>query len=103
MTCWKAWRFILASPALRPLFLNAVLVSALIMVSAPLLAGAHARRPALRAVAGWARPSRSRAPGGLAGSRLSRRLADRYGRHRVLRVAGVLRVLWPIGLAAVGR
>ncbi|MGQ4442549.1 MFS transporter, partial [Streptomyces violaceoruber] len=32
------WRYVLASPALRPLFLNTVLVNGLIMATAPLLA-----------------------------------------------------------------
>jgi hypothetical protein len=34
----EGWRYILASPALRPLFLNTVLVNGLIMVTSPLLA-----------------------------------------------------------------
>jgi hypothetical protein len=40
--------------------------------------------------------------GGLLGARLSRPLVARYGPHRVLRVAGVLRACWPVGLAFVG-
>jgi hypothetical protein len=98
----EGWRFILGCPALRALFLNAVLVSALIMVSAPLLA---VLMLADLHFAPWQFGLAFSVPcaGGLAGSRLSRRLADRYGRHRVLRVAGALRVFWPVGLAAVGR
>lgn len=39
--------------------------------------------------------------GGLVGSRLAQPLAARFGRHRVLYIAGVLRACWPIGLAFV--
>jgi MFS family permease len=37
--------------------------------------------------------------GGFAGSRFAARVTDR---HRTLRIVGVLRVLWPVGLAFVG-
>ncbi|MCS0606148.1 MFS transporter [Streptomyces sp. LP11] len=94
------WRHILTSPALRPLFLNQVLVNALIMASAPLLAvlmlGPLGFTPWQYGLA-FAVPCL----GGLAGSRLARPLADRYGRRRVLLVAGALRACWPVGLAFV--
>ena len=37
--------------------------------------------------------------GGLIGARLARPLVARFGRHRVMRVAGTLRACWPVGLA----
>lgn len=40
--------------------------------------------------------------GGLLGSRLARPLAARFGQHRILRGAGTLRAIWPIGLAFIG-
>jgi MFS family permease len=40
--------------------------------------------------------------GGLVGSRLSPRLAARFGRGRVMLVAGALRSCWSLGLAFVG-
>ncbi|MFE0650383.1 MFS transporter [Streptomyces sp. NPDC059534] len=94
------WRHILGHPLLRPLFLNAVLVNGLIMATAPLLAvlmlGPLGFTPWQYGLA-FAVPCL----GGLVGSRLARPLAERYGRHRVLRGAGVLRVCWPVGLAFV--
>jgi MFS family permease len=86
---------------LRPLFFNAVLVNALIMVSGPLMAvlmlsDLH--------FAPWQFGLAFAVPcaGGLVGSWLSRRLADRYGRHRILRTVGALRACWPVGLAFTG-
>ncbi|MFJ6723672.1 MFS transporter [Streptomyces sp. NPDC091281] len=94
------WRHLLGSAALRPLFLNAVLVNGLIMASAPPLAvlmlGPLGFAPWQYALA-FAVPC----AGGLAGARLAPRLVARYGRRRVLRVAGTLRACWPLGLACV--
>ncbi len=94
------FRFLWAHPTLRPLFLNTVLVNALIMTGAPLLAvlmlGPLGFAPWQYGLA-FAVPCL----GGLLGSRLARRLVPRYGEGRVLRVAGVLRVCWPIGLVFV--
>ncbi|MGW6417719.1 MFS transporter [Streptomyces sp. NPDC055055] len=96
----EGWRHILGHPLLRPLFLNTVLVNGLIMATAPLLAvlmlGPLGFSPWQYGLA-FAVPCL----GGLLGSRLARPLAERYGRHRVLRAAGVLRVCWPVGLAFV--
>ncbi|EGX55253.1 major facilitator superfamily MFS_1, partial [Streptomyces zinciresistens K42] len=95
------WRHLLGQAALRPLFLNAVLVNALIMVSAPLLAvlmlGPLGFAP-------WQYGLVFAVPclGGLLGSRLAPRLVARYGRCRVLLGAGTLRACWPAGLAFVG-
>ncbi|NEA98449.1 MFS transporter [Streptomyces sp. SID13726] len=97
----EGWRYILTSPALRPLFFNTVLVNTLIMVPVPLLTvlmlGPLGFAP-------WQYGLAFAAPclGGLLGSRIARPLVDRYGRHRVLIVSGVLRVCWPLGLAFVG-
>ncbi|WP_152546954.1 MFS transporter [Amycolatopsis orientalis] len=93
----EGWRFILTHPVLRPLFVNTILVNGLIMATAPLVAvlmlGQLGFAPWEYAVA-FAVPCL----GGLLGSRLSRRLVTRYGRERVLFVAGWLRVCWPVGL-----
>ncbi|MFF6787123.1 MFS transporter [Streptomyces sp. NPDC012510] len=95
------WRYLLADPALRPLFLNSTLVNGLIMVSSPLMVilmvGQLGFTPWQYGLA-FAVPC----VGGLVGSRLSRRLVARYGDHRVLLAAGTLRACWPLGLAFVG-
>ncbi|MFG2552881.1 MFS transporter [Streptomyces sp. NPDC048581] len=95
------WRHILTHPTLRPLFLNTVLVNALIMAPAPLLAvlmlGQLGFTPWQYGLA-FAVPCL----GGLLGSRLSRRLVARHGRRKVLLTAGTLRACWPVGLAFIG-
>ncbi|MGW0534110.1 MFS transporter [Streptomyces sp. NPDC003032] len=94
------WRFILGSPALRPLFFNTLLVNGLIMAASPLLAvlmlGSLGFAPWQYGLA-FAVPC----AGGLIGSRLARRLVARYGQHTVLLSFGVLRVCWSAGLALV--
>ncbi|MFF3348851.1 MFS transporter [Streptomyces sp. NPDC002779] len=98
---FDGWRHILASPALRPLFLNTALFNSLLMATQPLLAvlmlGPLGFAPWQYGLA-FAAP----ALGGLLASRLARPLVTRYGPHRILVVAGTLRALWPIGLALVG-
>ena len=98
----QGWRYILGSPTLRPLFFNTVLVNGLIMVSAPLMAVLMLGRLGF---APWQYGLAFATPciGGLIGSRLSRRLVARYGRHRVLLVSGALRACWPIGLVLICR
>ncbi|MER6167692.1 MFS transporter [Streptomyces violaceorubidus] len=95
------WRYVLASPGLRPLFLNTVLVNGLIMATAPLLAvlmlGDLGFAPWQYSLA-FAVPC----AGGLLGSRLAGWLVARFGEHRVLVTSGVVRVCWPLGLAFVG-
>ncbi|WP_395574701.1 MFS transporter [Streptomyces sp. BK79] len=95
------WRYVLASPDLRPLFLNTVLVNGLIMATAPLLAvlmlGDLGFAPWQYGLA-FAVPC----AGGLIGSRLARSLVARHGTHRVLVTSGFLRVCWPVGLVFVG-
>jgi MFS family permease len=96
----EGWRYILADPSLRPLFLNTILVSGLIMATAPLVAvlmlGDLGFRP-------WQYGLAFGAPcvGGLIGSRLARRLAARFGPGRVMRSAGILRACWSLGLAFI--
>ncbi|MFG2839479.1 MFS transporter [Streptomyces zaomyceticus] len=96
----EGWRHILGHPVLRPLFLNVVLVNGLIMATAPLLAvlmlGPLGFAPWQYGLA-FAVPC----VGGLVGSRLAPPLVARFGRHRVLLTAGVLRVCWPVGLTFV--
>jgi MFS family permease len=96
----EGWRVILAHPSLRSLFLNTVLVNGLILASAPLLAVLMLGRLGF---APWEYGLAFGAPclGGLLGSRLAGRLVARFGRDRVLRVAGTLRACWPLGLAFV--
>ncbi|MGW5760524.1 MFS transporter [Streptomyces tendae] len=95
------WRYVLASPALRPLFLNTVLVNGLIMATAPLLAVLMLGNLGF---APWQYSLAFAVPclGGLVGSRLAGPLVARFGEHRVLVTSGVLRVCWPLGLAFVG-
>ncbi|MEW2296957.1 MFS transporter [Streptomyces sp. NPDC006743] len=94
------WRFLLAHPALRPLFFHTVLANSLIMAVAPLLAvlmlGPLGFAPWQYGLA-FALPCL----GGLVGSRLTGRLVGRYGQRRVLLGTGALRVCWSVGLAFV--
>ncbi|MEU8510413.1 MFS transporter [Kitasatospora sp. NPDC048722] len=97
----QGWRFVLADPGLRPLFLNTVLVNALIMATEPvltvLLLGPLGFAP-------WQYGLTFAVPclGGLVGSRLAGPLVARFGRHRVLLVSGTLRACWLPGLVLVG-
>ncbi|GAA1928350.1 MFS transporter [Streptomyces durmitorensis] len=95
------WRYILAAPALRPLFFNTVLNNGLIMATSPLLIVLMVGELGF---APWQYGLAFAAPcvGGLLGSRLARPLVGRFGRHRVLRTAGALRACWLIGLAFIG-
>ena len=74
-----------------------VLVNGLIMATEPLLAvlmlGRFGFRPWQYGLA-FAVPCLA----GLAGSRLTRRIVARFGRHRVLLAAGTLRACWVMGL-----
>ncbi|MFB6441450.1 MFS transporter [Streptomyces sp. NPDC056411] len=94
------WRHLLTHPTLRPLFLNVLVVNGLLMATEPLLAVLLVGHLGF---APWQYGLAFAAPcvGGLVGSRLAGRLAARFGRHRVLRTAGVLRACWPLGLAFV--
>ncbi len=96
----EGWRYILTSPALRPLFFNVIVVNGLIMASAPLLAvlmlGDLGFAP-------WQYGLAFGVPcvGGLIGSRLARPLLARFGQHKVMLTAGTLRACWPLGLAFI--
>jgi MFS family permease len=96
----EGWRYILAQPALRPLFVNTILVNGLIMATAPLVAVLMLGQLGF---APWQYGLAFGTPcvGGLAGSRLARPLAARYGSHRVMLVAGTLRTCWLLGLAFI--
>ncbi|MGR6974451.1 MFS transporter [Streptomyces cynarae] len=96
----EGWRHILTHPALRPLFLNTIVVNGLIMASEPLLAVLLLGRLGFTP---WQYGLAFAAPcvGGLVGSRLARRLVARFGQHKVMLTAGVLRACWPVGLAFV--
>ncbi|MCX4909736.1 MFS transporter [Streptomyces sp. NBC_00878] len=97
----EGWRYILAHPTLRPLFLNMVLVNGLIMATSPLLAVLMLGRLGF---APWQYGLAFAVPclGGLLGARLAGPLVARFGQHRVMLTAGTLRACWPIGLAFVG-
>ncbi|WP_250027579.1 MFS transporter [Paractinoplanes maris] len=95
------WRFINADRSLRALFHNTIAVNALIMATEPLLAVlllGDLGWPAWQFGLAFGLPC----AGGLAGAHLAGRLEARYGRSRVLTVAGVVRVLSPVGLAFAG-
>jgi MFS family permease len=95
------WRYIWARRELRRLFLNTVLVNALILAGEPLLSVLMLGRLGF---APWEYGLAFAVPclGGLLGARLSGRLVDRFGRGPVLLVSGALRVCWPVGLAFIG-
>ncbi|MFD0554307.1 MFS transporter [Streptomyces rectiviolaceus] len=95
------WRYILAGPALRPLFFNTLLNNGLIMATSPLLVVLMVGELGF---APWQYGLAFAAPciGGLIGSRLARPLVERFGRHRVLLTAGTLRACWLLGLAFIG-
>ncbi len=94
------WRYILGSPALRPLLWNAITVNGLIMATEPLISVLMLGRLGF---APWQFGLAFAVPcvGGLIGSRLARRLAARFGQHTILRTAGTLRACWLLGLAFI--
>jgi MFS family permease len=95
------WRCILAHPALRRLFFNTILVNGLIMATAPLVAVLMLGQLGF---APWQYGFAFGVPcvGGLVGARLARLPAARFGLHKVLLIAGVLRACWSLGLAFIG-
>ncbi|MFH8684709.1 MFS transporter [Streptomyces lydicus] len=96
----EGWRFVLGHPTLRPLFFNSIVVNGLIMATEPLLAVLLLGRLGF---APWEYGLAFAAPciGGLVGSRLAPRLVARFGQHKVLYTAGMLRACWSVGLAFV--
>jgi len=94
----EGWPTILAHPGLRPLFFNVVLFNGLIMGTEPLLAVLMLNQLGFTP---WQYGLAYAAPclGGLAGSRLTPRLVQRFGRHRVLWSSGAVRACWLLALA----
>ncbi len=94
------WRYILADPALRPLFFNTILFNGLLMATQPLLAVLMLGRLGF---APWQYLLAFAVPcvGGLIGSRLARRLVARFGQHKVMLTAGTLRACWLLGLTFI--
>ncbi|GII52138.1 MFS transporter [Planotetraspora thailandica] len=97
----EGWRTIAAHRGLRLLFANTVLVSALIMATAPPLAYLMLHELAFTPLQ-YGLAFGVPCVGGIVGARLSRRLVDRFGRRGVMLVFGAARVPWLIGLALVG-
>ncbi|MEU0844821.1 MFS transporter [Streptomyces sp. NPDC005962] len=96
----EGWRHILVHPALRPLFVNTLVVNGLIMATEPLLAVLLLGRLGFTP---WEYGLAFALPcvGGLIGARLAQPLVARFGQHRVMLGSGVLRACWPLGLAFV--
>jgi len=97
----EGWRYLWRHPTLRPLFLDVLAVNGLIMACEPLLTFLMLGPlgfPTWQYGLAFALPCL----GGIVGSRLAPRIVARWGRQRVLRVFGVARVCWPVGLVAVG-
>jgi hypothetical protein len=92
----RGWRVLGADPELRALLANNALVAALIMATAPLMAHLMLGELGFSAFT-YGLAFGLPCVGGIVGARLSRRLDP----DRVLRVAGVLRVLWIGPLAFV--
>ncbi|WP_103341587.1 MFS transporter [Amycolatopsis sp. CA-126428] len=87
------WRFLLAHPGLRPLLFNTMLFNGLVMGTEPLLAVLMLNQLGFTP---WQYGLAFAVPclGGLAGSRLTPRLVERFGRHPVLLAAGAVRACW---------
>jgi MFS family permease len=92
------WRFIFGDRVLWRLMANGVLTGALILATEPLLAVLLLRQLKFTA---WMYGIAFGLPcaGGFAASRLAPRLTARFGRQRMLLVAGTGRALFPVGLA----
>ncbi|MCK2241642.1 MULTISPECIES: MFS transporter [unclassified Crossiella] len=95
------WRHIWQHPGLKLLLGNTILVNGLIMATAPLALVLMVRELGFTL---WEYGLAFALPclGGLLGARLAPGLVARFGSARVLRVAGVARVCWPVGLVLVG-
>jgi MFS family permease len=95
------WRYILAHPQLRALFVNTMLVNGLILATEPLLSVLMLARLGF---APWQFGLAFASPcvGGLIGARLARRLVARWGQAKVMFIGGALRACWPLGLVFIG-
>ncbi|WP_329051171.1 MFS transporter [Amycolatopsis sp. NBC_01488] len=93
-----SWRYLLNHPQLRPIFLNRLAVGGLFMATEPLLAVLMLRDLHF---APWQYGLAFAVPciGGFIGSRLAGPTVAKYGEHKVMQIAGVGAVLWPIWLA----
>lgn len=92
------WRYIFGDPVLRRLMANGVLTGGLILATEPLLAILLLSELKFTA---WMYGMAFGIPcaGGFVASRLSARMTVRFGRQRMLLVAGTARACFPIGLA----
>jgi MFS family permease len=92
------WRYIFADPVLWRLMANGVLTGALILATEPLLAVLLLGQLKFTA---WMYGMAFGIPcaGGFVASRLASRMTARFGRQRMLLVAGTARSCFPIGLA----
>jgi MFS family permease len=92
------WRYIVGDRVLRRLMANGALTGALILATEPLLAVLLLRQLKFTA---WMYGMAFGIPcaGGFVASRLASRLTARFGRQRILLVAGTARSCFPIGLA----
>nr|WP_241755281.1 MFS transporter [Actinomadura sp. RB99] len=93
-----SWRYLLSHPQLRPLFLNRLVLGGLFMATEPLLSVLMLRD--LHFVP-WQYGLAFAVPcvGGFAGSRLAGPTVAKYGEHKVMWLAAIGAVLWPIWLA----
>ncbi|MBE8518092.1 MFS transporter [Amycolatopsis sp. H6(2020)] len=94
------WRFLLAHRGLRPLLFNAMVFNGLVMGTEPLLAVLMLNHLGFTP---WQYGLAFAVPclGGLAGSRLTPRLVEKFGRHPVLVTAGAVRACWLPALAFI--
>ena len=92
------WRYIFADPVLRRLLANGALTGALILATEPLLAILLLGQLKFTA---WMYGMAFGIPcaGGFVASRLASRLTARFGRQRMLLIAGTARACFPLGLA----
>jgi MFS family permease len=92
------WRYIFADPVLRRLMANGALTGALILATEPLLAILLLGQLKFTA---WMYGMAFGIPcaGGFVASRLASRLTARFGRQRMLLIAGTARACFPLGLA----
>ena len=98
---FDGWRFLLAEPSLRRLFLNALAVNGLVMSTAPLLTVLMLGELGF---APWQYGLAFGVPciGGLIGAWAAPRLVTRWDRRTVLLAAGTARACWLVGLVLVG-
>lgn len=95
----SGWRYVLAHPGLRALFVNAMLFGGALMLASPLQAVLMLRELGFTP---WQYGLALGLPGlgGVAGAALMPRLVARYGQRRVLLTAGVTRTVWAAPVAA---